>query len=205
MWHRPLPPHYTAWKYSQGIVHGCWGVVAASSSRSRCAEYGPIKSKIAAMPCDEWDSKALDWLPDSTNLHHAVVRESRTRRWLASASISCGWVGAIFLCLCAFQLCAIWPTVSPVDAASSPYIAQAVYGRRTSHAPHRWALERQLVGYLHRIHIHALWAWSFRDNRCNIERDNPCHMGSVAQNNVEWCRWIGQPPRSCCVASYGRI
>ena len=37
-----------------------------------------------------------------------------------------------------------------------------------------------MVGSLDRIHIHALWAWSFRDNRINTERDNPRHMGSVA-------------------------
>ena len=41
-------------------------------------------------------------------------------------------------------------------------------------------MEQHLVGSLHQIHIHALWARSFRDNRCNTERDNPCHMGSVA-------------------------
>ena len=82
-----------------------------------------------------------------------------------------------------------------VQLPSSHYIAQAVYGRRTRHAPHRWALERHLVGSLHRINLHASRARSFRDNRYNSERDNPRSMESVAQykgTHVEWCRRIGQ-------------
>ena len=42
-----------------------------------------------------------------------------------------------YFCDSAHFNCAIWHTLSPIDAASSPGIARAVYGRRISHAPHR--------------------------------------------------------------------